>query len=67
MEYYKIQSYQSGLSKTHYSCYIQIYDENKLVVREHPLNDVFQGKWSKCKSVINKWEKLATKNKLERI
>jgi hypothetical protein len=67
--YYYIGSYEAGIQNTgsrsaNYHCYCEIYDKDMNPIKDHPLKDVFYGKWRKCGSVIKKWQKALIKAKL---
>jgi len=66
-KYFAITSFQSGISKNHYTCFIIIYGSDKIELKSHYLNDNYEGKWGKCSPIMNKWHRKAIKSKLERI
>lgn len=67
--YYQITDYEAGFQNTgsrrsNYHCACEIFDENKLILKNNPLSDVFYGKWPRCEKVIRKWRKACEKSKL---
>lgn len=69
--YYRIISFEAGIidtgsTKANYHCYCEILDGTKVVIPNHPLNDVYYGKWTKCKGVLSKWQKAVDKAKLKK-
>lgn len=68
-QYYCITDYEAGIQNTgsrssSYHCACEIFDEFKIRIPDHDLNDVFYGKWRKCSSVISKWRKNCERAKL---
>jgi hypothetical protein len=70
--YFRIVSYEAGMMNTgkrsvNYHCYCEILDTDKSLIKNHHLSDVFYGKWSKCQTIINRWQKNCEKIKLKRL
>lgn len=69
--YYIISSYGGGLAtgKTtdNYHCFCEIYDKDGNVIKDHPLSEVFYGKWRRCNTLMKKWQKAVDKLKLQKL
>lgn len=70
-KYYIISSYGGGLAtgKTtdNYHCFCEIYDTDGKAIKEHPLSEVFYGKWRRCNTLMKRWQKAVDKANLQRL